>query len=615
MFRKHKKILTISISVIMLLSMVLSACGQAAETEPAAQATATQLPVVPTYTAYVQATEEVAEAEEAATEEVTTETGSNVNAFGVVLPDDAAPADQQYIKMMGTEGVTVDFFVSVYKRGNSNVDILTTPFVRLNKNFELLPAGATSWEQSEDGMTWTFYMNPDLTWSDGNPVIADDVVFSFQYGADPEHAWDFSWFWGDIKNWNKVIAGELPKEDLGVTKVDDYTVQFSFEAPAPYFLSKALYIRPMSKVAFEKYGEYYNNTPETSVSSTPWILTEWTKGKRIVFGPNLNYTGELKPYLEGMIIEFAESSTEFAAYRNNEIDTTGQFTPADIQLISQDPELNSEYHSGFGDFRTYYVGFNTYEAPFDDVRVRTAFSKAIDRDSLIQNVIGIQGMAAYSFLMPGFPASDADTYKAMDANQYDPEAAKALMAEAGYPDGAGFPALELWLRDETDLNKAVGAAVAAMISENLGISIEVSNKESKLFMDELNAHRLTFYMVSYGFDYLDPSNMLGIWTSSGRHAWKNDEFDQLITDASSYTGDPEVRTQMFMDAEGILVEDVGAAFIYHATPGQIYRPYLHGSELEPDNVGISAIHWPNWESIGMLMSTTYISADVADYRQ
>ncbi|MBE0697374.1 MAG: peptide ABC transporter substrate-binding protein, partial [Anaerolineaceae bacterium] len=343
---------------------------------------------------------------------------------------------------------------------------------------------------------------------------------------------------------------------------------------------------------------------------SPWILTEWTKGTRVVFGPNKNYTGNLKPYIERLIIDLANgTSGAFAAYQNGELDWAESFSPADIDLISADPALNAEYHPGYGDFRTYYMGFNTYEKPFNDLKVRMAFAKAIDKDSIITNVVRRQGIPAYSFLMPGFPAADSNAYKAEDVNTYDVAAAKQLLADAGYPDGKGFPKQELWLRNEGDLVKAVASATAAMIQENLGIQVEVSNKESKLFMDTLNAHKLPLYIVSYGFDYLDPSNMLGIWTSTGRHAWKNDAFDTLVKDASALTGDDAKRTQMFKDAEKILVEDVGAVFIYHATPGTIYKAYLKGSELEADNVGLAAWHWPGLEDIGMLFPSLYISKD------
>jgi peptide/nickel transport system substrate-binding protein/oligopeptide transport system substrate-binding protein len=171
----------------------------------------------------------------------------------------------------------------------------------------------------------------------------------------------------------------------------------------------------------------------------------------------------------------------------------------------------------------------------------------------------------------------------------------------------------MWLRNEGNLNQSVANAIAAQLTENLGIQVEVSNKEQKLFMDTLNKHELQFYFLSYGFDYLDPSNMLGIWTSNGRHAWKNEEFDKLVTEASALTGDDATRTQMFKDAEKILVEDVGATFIYHATPGNMYKPYLKGSELEPDKVGLAAWHWPGLEDIGMLFPTTYITKDVLNY--
>jgi peptide/nickel transport system substrate-binding protein/oligopeptide transport system substrate-binding protein len=401
--------------------------------------------------------------------------------------------------------------------------------------------------------------------------------------------------------------------EIGVKKVDDYTLQFITKAPAPYFAAQALYARPLSKKAFETHGEFYDNKPETSVSSSPWILEEWSKGNRIVLGPNKNYTGKLKPYLEKIIVTFGEPSTDFRAYQADEVDYASHFTPADLTLIDGDPALSQEYHPGFGDFRTHYLGFNTSEPPFDNLKVRQALAKAVDRQALIDNIIHKQGIPAYSFLMPGFPDSSSEELKKLDVNQFDPAAAKKLLAEAGYPDGQEFPKLELWLRDETDLNKAVANAIASMIKDNLGIEVEVSNKERKLFMDSLNAHETQFYMVSYGFDYLDASNMLGVWLSTGRHAWKNDQFDQLVNEAAPFVGDAAKRSQMWKDAERLLVEDVGGIFLYHETPGSMFKPYVKGSELEPDKTGVATWHWPGLEDISMLPLTLYISKDADNY--
>jgi oligopeptide transport system substrate-binding protein len=544
--------------------------------------------------------------------------GSNgkpvVNAWGVTLPADAAPLNQQFLRLMGTEGTTLDFAVSVYKRmGNQDPDLMSAPLLRIDKNFNLVPNDALSWESSTDQKTWTFHLDPTIKWSDGNPVTADDIVFTFQYQADPKHAWDFSWFWGDLVNWDNAVAGKVPVTDIGVKKVDTYTVQFQTNVPAPYFLSKALYVRPLSKAAFEKSGEYYDNDPKTAVSASPWILTEWTKGKRLVFGPNKNYTGKLKPYIQNIIFNFGDPDSEFNAYQNNEIDEAQNFSPANITTISNDPQLSKEYHPSYGDFRTYYLGFNTFAKPFNDLRVREAFAKAIDRDTIIKNVVGKQGIPAYSFLMPGFPDSSSSDLKNEDVNKFDVAAAQKLLADAGYPGGKGFPDQELWLRQENPFNEAIAEAIASMIKQNLGINVQVSNKETKLFMDTLNAHKLPFYYVSYGFDYLDPSNMLGIWVTGGRHAWSNPKFDSLVKEATSL-GDKAKRDQEFKDAEKILVDDVGGIFIYHVTPGNIYKSYLKGEELDPDNNGFAAWHWPGVEDIGSLLPTLYVSSDVPKSR-
>lgn len=604
--------------VLLLAVLIITGCAQTAAPLPSAPPVAsTALPPPPTYTP--QALGGATAAPAATTAPAAGAASDMVNAFGVTLPADAAPPDKQYIVTLTEEGITCDFAVSVYKRtsgsGPPYCNVLSTPLLRINKNFEILPAGAETWEGSADGMTWTFHLDKNLMWSDGTPVTANDYVFTFQYQADPKHAWDFAWFWSPLKNWDEAVKGDVPVTDIGVKAVDDYTLQFITKAPAPYLPAQALYARPLSKKAFEKSGEFYNNTPETSVSSSPWVLEEWTKGKQIVFGPNKNYTGKIKPYLEKMIVLFGDSSTDFQAYQNNEIDHASHFTPADIELISADPVLSKEYHPGFGDFRTYYVGFNTYQKPFDDIRVRQAFAKAIDRDAIVNNVIKKQGIPAYSFLMPGFPDSSSDVLKNEDVNKFDVAAAQKLLADAGYPGGKDFPPQQLWLRNETALNKAVGSAIAAMIKENLGIPVEVQNNENKVFMDALNAHTLPFYMVSYGFDYLDASNMLGIWNSSGRHAWKNETFDKMITDASAFSGDPAKRSQMFKDAEKILVDEVPAAFIYHATPGWMYKPYVKGEEFEPDKTGVTTWHWPGLEDINMMALTTYISKDVDQYRK
>jgi peptide/nickel transport system substrate-binding protein/oligopeptide transport system substrate-binding protein len=364
----------------------------------------------------------------------------------------------------------------------------------------------------------------------------------------------------------------------------------------------------LQKNALETVGPYYNNDPATSVSAGPFILESVEPGNQIVLAANPNYKGYRQPRLSKIIYTYMSTATAFAAFQNDEIYTMTYewLTPADFETVLNDPVLSANYLRHYGDFRTDYLLFDTYNPPFNDLNVRKAFAHAVDRESIVKNVYGeMKAMPAYSMLMPGFPASDTEG-ALHEYQNYDCDAAKQYLSDAGFPGGEGFPPQELWLRNEQPALQAVFQAVAASISDCLGIQIQVSNKDNKVYMDALNAKptTLTFGAVSYGMDYLDPSNLLGIWLSTGRHSWKNEEFDKLVTDASSMVGDPEAREQKFRDAEKILVDDVGGVFIDHRWQGDLVKPYLQGEGFrEPDSQGIAAFHWGNDRVIG----TEYIA--------
>lgn len=226
-----------------------------------------------------------------------------------------------------------------------------------------------------------------------------------------------------------------------------------------------------------------------------------------------------------------------------------------------------------------------------------------------------QGIPAYSFLAPGFPASNSAAFA--DTYPLDIEKARQLLADAGYPNGEGFPRLTLKLRAEGPAPTAVAQAYASALKDALGIDVEVTNMDFRSYMEELNAKPtgIQFSLISYGMDYLDPSNMLGVFVSGGRHTWANADYDALVREAGGFTGDPAERTKMFQDAERILVEDVGGVFVYHQTPGDLIKPYIKGPALEPDDNGVSAWHWPGFSSFSDLLSGVYITNEVSNYRQ
>jgi peptide/nickel transport system substrate-binding protein/oligopeptide transport system substrate-binding protein len=528
------------------------------------------------------------------------------------LPDDAAPPDQQIYVLPNSVQTdkTPDFYESVYERlSEACFDILSEPLVRLSRDFEIIPAGALDWSSNDEGTVWTFQLDPKLVWSDGNAVTANDWVRTFQYGADPAHAWDFTWYFqGIITGWDDAIAGKIPLEELGVRQgANANELIIETQVPTPFLPAMLLYSNTLSAAALDEHGPLYNSQVETSVTSGPMKLSEWLIDQRVIFEKNPDYAGSLVVPVNKVVVKLADLATYFIMYQNNEIDYMQYPAPADLLVAQSD--FPDEIYSSVGDFRTHYLFFDVSKAPFDKLEVRQAFSHAIDRDALKQQVLGPAGTPAYSWLAPGFPAANGEALSSIQ--NYDPAKAKELFATAGYADPSTFPKQVLQVRNPTPLIKSVSQACASMLRDTLGIEIEVQDVDQATFMDALTAKptEIPLGFVSYGMDYLDPSNMLGVWISGGRHSWSNADYDKLVKEAASFIGDPAERTKMFQDAERILVEDVPAVFVYHETPVQLVKPWVKGPALEPDKNGITSIHWPGYTSMSTVPAELYISAD------
>jgi ABC-type oligopeptide transport system substrate-binding subunit len=509
---------------------------------------------------------------------------SYVNSLGVVLPPDAAPPEEQEMEYFVVENTYMEWFRTVYKSSQA-MHLIAEPLMRVNHHFDLVPAAATSWEVSEDGLMWTFYLRPDQVFSDGTPLTADDYVYTFRRGADPENAYDLEWYYRPIKNWADVIARKKPVTAIGVEALDDLTLRFTTEAPVPYFPYLIFYSWVSPRRAIEKYGNTWSTRPETFVSSGPFTLTEWHKASRMVLSLNQTYNGPARPYLERLIYKLyvvAAQPPVLPAYEANEIDFTGLSSQAQVDRIVNDPDMKDQLNQ-YTEFSTYYLTMDTYNSHFKDVRLRKAFAHAIDREALCRSALKHFGVPAYAMLPPGFPAESEAALTPLQ--KYNPDLARKYLAEAGYPDGKGFPTTELWLRNEGTVNRTAGEGIQAMIKRTLNIELELRNVETKVFMDALNSHRITLAMVPYEYDYLDPSNLLGLWMSNGRHAWKNETFEALVLRGNAFTGSREERLRIYQEAERILVDEAGGIFLWHPRVNQVWRPYLASHTLQPNKFG------------------------------
>jgi ABC-type oligopeptide transport system substrate-binding subunit len=470
---------------------------------------------------------------------------------------------------------------------------------------------------SEDGLSWTFDLQPGLKWTNGDEVTADDYVASFQYAADPAHAWDFTWYYdGIIRNFGPAVRGEAATSEIGV-KVgkDKYQVVFETERPTPFLPAMLIWSAPLHAKSLAQYGSgVYNIDPSTAVTNGPFKLEEFSPDRRVVMVANKDYTGSLKPMTDKLVFNIVSGGSDFARYQAGEIDSTALVGPGDLQTILDDPELKSQWFVNPGDFRNYYVFFDVTKAPFDDQRVRMAFAKAIDRDAIVEGILAPMAIPATSWLMPGFPDADAEGLKSIQ--QFDAAAAKQLLADAGYPDGQGFPPQTLVIRGGgPETTPAVTQAVAASIAQTLGVQIDLQTVDQGPFMEQLGQSQIPFGWVTYGMDYLDATNMLGVWKSGGRHNWNNADFDALVEDGGAITSDPAARSKAMKDAERLLVESAAGAFVYHPLIGQLQKPYRLGSWKEPNATGYTGSQWPGESPMTLAYDTLYQGADVVTMRK
>jgi len=547
---------------------------------------------------------------------------ADVSDFGAKYPDDAAPKDKQYTQTAqsgkGLGWKSMDFNEMVYARAPLS-DLFSEPLVRISNDYENLSGTASKWEVSKDGKTWTFYIDKGLMWSDGNELTAEDYIATFRYTADPKHSWDFVWYWdGVIKNYTEVAKGKVPSSELGV-RVGGDKYQFVVETvePTPWLPKMMLYSWPLSKAGLDKYGSgAYNTNPATCISCGPYVLEEWSPDRRFVVKANPKYTGKLKPLVNRQIVNVVSGGSDMARYQAGEVDTITVSSPADVKLITDNPDLKSQMKTAAGDFATFYLFFDVNTKPWDNMKVRQAFAKAVDREAIAKSIMGPMAKPAYSYLMPGFPDSDPEKLKSLQ--MFDPAKAKALLAEAGYPNGQGFPKVTLMVRGGANaMEAAVVQAAVASINQTLGVQVDMQTKDKAAFYQDVSAKptKVPFGWISYGMDYFDATNMLGVWLTGGRHSWSNKEFDKLVKEGGRITDDPEKRSAAMKQAEKILVEEAPAIFVYHALQVQLHKPYRKGTHLGKNKYGYDGVQFGAEGTNGLGLNTLYIGKEVLTLRK
>ena len=532
----------------------------------------------------------------------------------------AADADADRVRLdmvVGTEPPSLDPALAT---DSSSIFFLRQMYVGLtafDKDANVVPSLASDWEVSDDGLEWTFNLRDDIHWVHRDPnsgefedmgvVTAQDVVYGVTRTLDPNTASDYSYVLYPIDGAEAFNTADPAAEDfedikanLGVSAPDDSTVVFKLTAPAAYFPSIAgMWVTfPQPQAAIEQWGSNWTEAG-LIVTNGPYTLREWTHGASIELEKSPLWVNADDVQIElfgGPIIQ--EASTAMALYENNEIDMMsdppGWGPPLpDMDRIRADAQLSEDLLIA-PQLCTYYYGFVNTKPPFDDVLVRKAFAAAIDRQSLIDNVVKGGQLPAHSFAPPGIFGNVADDTSIGDfmiESSFGDQVKQAQewLAEAGYPDGEG---IDITLAHNTSESHAqIAQAVQAMWQEAFPqATINIENQEWAVYLKTLlpeapDAEKPNVYRLGWCADYPDSNNWLNeVFNSkSGQNYAKfnNPEFDQLVEDAA-FEADPATREDLYHQAEDIFIDqNVAIAPIYYYTYNRLYKPWLTNVEISP----------------------------------
>ena len=469
-----------------------------------------------------------------------------------------------------------------------------------------------------DDVPWVQY-NPAtgevtvMTDDEGNPDIVDahDVEYAVKRTLDPKTGSDYAYVLYIIEGAMAVNTGE--EEDLetvGVKAVDDYTVEFTLKQPAGYFpgIASMWVARPVYAPIIDEYGARWVE-PGLIVTNGPYLMESWKHFDSMTLVKNPEYYDADSVQIERVeAVMIVEASTAFAMYENNELDDVGP-PLEEMDRIKADPVLGEELNIVPGTC-TYYYGFTTNKPPFDDVLVRKAFSAAIDRVSLVENVTKGGQLPANTFApagMFGNAAGDPDIAPWALDPELGKEKAKEFLAEAGYPDGEGFPVVTL-MHNTSEGHRAIAEAIQAMWRDTLGVEVEVINQEWGVYLETLKndtplADMPHVWRLGWCADYADQNNWVHEVFNNEEGANRlrrgcldetcteveEGEFDAL-TKAAGAEQDPAKRLEMYKQAEKMLSEDEAAyAPIYYYTAVNVTKPWLTRTYLR-----LGGWPWDKW---------------------
>lgn len=512
----------------------------------------------------------------------------------------AAPTgEKQLVCQIGPNPETLDPALNSAVDGGNYILWNFDCLLNVDESGAIVAGQAEKWENTNDGLTWTFTLRDDLKWSDGTPLTANDFVYSWKRVANPETAAPYGeTVLGMVKGYREAIGNpdadgkattEVNMDLLGVSAPDDKTFVVELGQPCAFFDKLAAFatLSPVQQATIEANGDAWATTPEGYVGNGPLMVTEWVPSSHIIFSKNPNYWNADAIKLDSIkALLMEDANAAYSAYQTGEAMMIKDVPTEEIPSLTGNPEFYVEPLLG-----TYYVSLQDQKEPFTDAKVRKALSLAIDREFVANTLMQGTYTPATNFLGTGVTDFDGTAFMdnanggkpyidntTFDANL---EQAKKLMEEAGYPGGDGFPTIT-YSTNDAGYHKVVAEYLQQAWKE-LGVTLNVEVVEWASFTPMRRAGDYEISRNGWLFDYNDASNMLDLlYSTNGNNDGKynSKEFDAAM-DSARNEADPAKRSEYLHKAEDILMNDAACIPLAYYNDFYLQSPKITGGWHSP----------------------------------
>jgi oligopeptide transport system substrate-binding protein len=473
------------------------------------------------------------------------------------------------VMINGAEPETLDPALITGQPEGRIVNALFEGLLRFDKEGRPGPGVAASWEVSLDRRIYTFHLREGIRWSDGKPLRAGDFVASWRRTLDPGTASAYSYQLFVVDGAEEFASA--PGKDffkVGVAAPDDSTLVVRLRRPVPYFLDLCAFptLFPVRTDLIARFGDDWVK-PEHLIGNGAFVLKKWRINDRVSLGRNTSYWDAGSVSLRTVeLLPISKANTAFNFYAAGQADLIMDKGLAPPSLLDE-LKRRSDFHAA-PFLGSYFLRFNCSKPPFNDPRVRKAFSLAIERRRITDKITRAGETPAVSFVPPGIPG-----YISPEGLPGNIQEARRLLAEAGYPEGRGFP-LTNYLYSEGELNEGVAVELQSMWNEALGVTVQLARQEWKVYLNSLGSLDFGIARSSWVGDYPDPNTFLDLFvTGSGnnRTGWSSPHYDRLLISAADET-DPARRLSILADAESLLIrEELPIAPLFFYVGIQLYN--------------------------------------------